>query len=464
MRQNLILFLTLSALLLGAYLFEELGDENKKAEEQRKTNLFDMKKYGEVKSFTSPLAGIRLKEKGQSVTIKDNWPVDPERLQEFFQILTGVRAKRILSDEELKGVERKAMFPSEEIVLTFQFEKGEVSFRLGKKLDSDQSFYLEVIEGDKKTIVIAHDVGEMTTVYGREDSHRDATKYRRFLTLFYLKDAFFHYKHILSPVEREKMRTVREIELDNSRNRKFKLVFEGSRTLPAPIPGIEINEAQFDEFLESFLKLKAEEIVFQSDPGKLTDHKSKIRFLLDEDLQTELDIYGSYGNKTGYFLLKNAQIFKLSKESSKPFFENVQFFWNKVPSNAVYKSNAPGRGKLTFAQGESVDFELINGKKFSAVSKTKGRELDNKELFKLFEFLKKEADFVSQGDVDEDHGIFQTLLNLDLGGEKIRFVRKNRELIVSKDNKRLKYHYRNLGNPPFAYEMSRLLLQTKGSL
>ncbi|MCO4794433.1 MAG: hypothetical protein KC493_12005 [Bacteriovoracaceae bacterium] len=462
MRQNLILLLTLSALILGAYLFEEIGDRNKRATEDKRTTLFNMKKYGEVKSFTSPEASLKLLAGGASVTVKNNWPVDPKRLQEFFSILTGIRAKRILTESEVNSIDRKTMFPTEEAVLTFHFEKGVVSFRLGKKLDTEQSFYLEVIQGDDKKVAIAHDVGEVSAMYNKKDSYKDDTKYRRFLTLFYMKDTWFHDNSIFNAEEKHHLQKISELELDSNRNRRFKLIFNGGNTLPAPIPGIGINIESFDKFMTKLLKTKATEVIFNGNKEALLEKKSMIKIFYEDDSTLDLDLYGKYQDKSGYFVLKNNQIFKLSKTESSLFFENVQKFWNKIPTNDIL--NASLKASISFPRGKSIDFELNGKKNFEAKTITPGLELDNKEMYKLIEFLGEEADFITQGTVDEEKGISQLLLKLNLGGEKISLVRKKSELIVSKVNKRLKYHYKNRHHLPFSFEMSKLLVGSKGTL
>jgi len=462
MRQNAILLLTLSALILGAYLFEELGGQKQTAEEERRTNLFDMKKYGEVKSFKSPEAEVRVLAGGASVTVKHDWPVDPLRLQEFFNILTGIRAKRILSPEEIKEISRETMFPTDQAFMTFTFANGQVGFRLGKKLDTEQSFYLEVIQGDKKDIVIAHDTGKVTTIYNQEQSWRDDTKYKRFLTLFYLKDSWFYDLSIFPIEDKIKMQKIVELELDNFRNKKFKLIFTGGTTRPAPIADIGVNTHSFDAFMNKLVKTKAQEVLLEAKPEKLSNLKSTLTMTLAEGGRKELGIYSSYDGKDGYYLKTDKSIFKLSKAGAEPFFENVQKFWNKKPTNKRVILEKKEVSSITFPRGKKINFKLENSKGFKAKTVTPGFELDNREMLKIIDFLSKEADYVSQGTIDDEEGISQFLMSLDLAGEKISLIRKNTELIVSKAHKKLKYHYTNTYNLPFAFEMNKLLIGSRG--
>ncbi|TNE96331.1 MAG: hypothetical protein EP326_13585 [Deltaproteobacteria bacterium] len=461
MRQNAILLLTLSALILGAYIFEELGGRKQTAEEEKRTNLFDMKKYGEVKSFKSPEAEIKILAGGASHAVKHNWPVDPVKLQKFFEVLTGIRAKRILSDEEVKNIDRKTMFPTEVAVMTFTFENGEVGFRLGKKLDTDQSFYLEVIQGNKKDIVIAHDTGKVTTIYNQEEAWRDDTKYKRFLTLFYLKDSWFYDLSIFQVEDKIKIQKIVELELDNFRNKKFKLLFHGGATRPAPIADIGVNSQAFDVFMNKLLKIKAEEILFDTKEANLDDLKSTLNMTLEDGQRKALALYGKYQGKEGYFLRYKDNIFKLTKDTSALFFENVQKFWNRKPADKNIILNDSGISSITFPRGKKVDFKLINNKGFQAKTITPGVELDNREMLKLIDFLSKDADYVSEDNGAQEEGISQLILNLDLAGEKISLIRKKTELIVSKAQKKLKYHYKNTYNLPFAFEMHKLLVGHK---
>ncbi len=462
MRQNAILLLTLSALILGAYIFEELGGRQQTAEEEKRTNLFDMKKYGDVKSFKSPEAEIVVLAGGASHTLKHNWPVDPTKLQKFFEVLTGIRAKRILSDDEVKQIDRKTMFPTDEALMTFRFEKGEVGFRLGKKLDTEQSFYLEVIQENEKNVVIAHDTGKVTTIYNQEEAWRDDTKYKRFLTLFYLKDSWFHDLSIFPIEERQKIHKIVELELDNFRNKKFKLLFHGGATRPAPIADIGVDTLAFDLFMNKLIKSKFEEVLFEAKEDDLDDLKSTVTMTLEDGQRKVVALYGKFKGNEGYFVRTDKNIFKISKEASSPFFENVQRFWNRKPADKRQLLKESRVSSITFPRGKRVDFQLINDKGFQAKTVTPGLELDNREMLKLIEFLSKDADYVSHGNADEEEGISQLLLNLELAGERISLVRKKTELIVTKVQKKLKYHYKNTYNLPFAFEMHKLLVGNKG--
>ena len=367
MRQNAILFLTFTALLLGAYLFEEIGGQKQTAEEEKRTNLFDMKKYGELKSFRSPEAEIKILSDGTSITLKHNWPVDPVKLQKFFSILTGVRSKRILSSEELSQIDRKTMFPTDNALMTFTFEKGEVGFRIGKKLDTEQSFYLEVIQADVKTIVIAHDTGQVTTIYNQEESWRDDTKYKRFLTLFYLKDTWFYDMSVFSTKEKIEIQKIVELDLDNYRNKKFKLLFngkDGGGTRPSPIVDIDVNTDSLDVYMNKVLNIKAEKILFEADVKKLKELKSTLTMILGQGERKEVTLFGEFDGKEGYFLKTDRYVFKLSKAESSPFFENVQYFWNKSPTSKTTLFNQQKDSSITFPKGREISFKLSNKKGF----------------------------------------------------------------------------------------------------
>jgi hypothetical protein len=354
------------------------------------------------------------------------------------------------------------MFPTDEALMTFTFEKGEVGFRLGKKLDTEQSFYLEVIQGDGKNIVVAHDTGKVTTIYNQEESWRDETKYKRFLTLFYLKDTWFYDMSVFSWEEKSHIQKIVELELDNFRNKKFKLLFNGGATRPSPIADLNVNTHSFDLYMNKLVKTRAEQIMFDADAKKLKKLKSTLTMTLGKGERKEVTLFGEYEGKEGYFLKTDRQIFKLSKAESSPFFENVQRFWNKSPTdkNAIF--NEQQVSSITFPKGKEVSFKLTNKKGFQAQTTTPGVELDNREMLKIINFLSKEADYVSQGTMDDEEGISQLLLSLNLAGEKISLIRKKTELIVSKANKKLKYHYTNTYNLPFAFEMGKLLVVNKG--
>ena len=55
-----------------------------------------------------------------------------------------------MRDEDVKKVGRSFYIEDEGLKMTFSFERGAMSFTLGKKLPYDQTFYMEVEKVGKK--------------------------------------------------------------------------------------------------------------------------------------------------------------------------------------------------------------------------------------------------------------------------------------------------------------------------
>ena len=62
--------------------------------------------------------------------------------------------------------------PDPSMKMTFNFERGDVTFVLGKKLEYDQTFYMQVMSGDKSNIVLVKDDSPDPNIYENDEQYK----------------------------------------------------------------------------------------------------------------------------------------------------------------------------------------------------------------------------------------------------------------------------------------------------
>ena len=80
------------------------------------------------------------------MTADTNIELSDQKTGEFFTILAGLKTKRSIPETDVAKVGRNFYIPDDSMKMSFQFEKGELEVTLGKKLEYDQDFYLEIIK------------------------------------------------------------------------------------------------------------------------------------------------------------------------------------------------------------------------------------------------------------------------------------------------------------------------------
>jgi len=189
--KNFLLFIALIVALSLTYFFEEKRNKDKAEELARKTAILDVNEFGDLSSFS----GIKLNvlKKGEQYFAADNGlKLSPKKLEEFMKILSGLKIKKILSPEETKGIDRSFYIPNNDLFLSFHFKNGDLKFNLGKKLDYDQTVYMEVTRGNFSQLMIVADESPDPNVYQSDEEYRRSEfKYQRLQMLFYLTMSFF---------------------------------------------------------------------------------------------------------------------------------------------------------------------------------------------------------------------------------------------------------------------------------
>jgi hypothetical protein len=232
--KNLSLFLILVTALCLTYWFEERGNQKLELIDTKTHSILDATDLGNLKSVKG--LKIDFEVVGKSYFARENHlPLSEVRMDEFFKILSGLKVKTFLKDEDVAKVGRSFYVEDDGLKMTFSFEHGEMSFTLGKKLPYDQTFYMEIEKAGKKQIVIASDESPDPGVYQNDkDYQRSEAKYKRLQMIFMLTNLYFYDTRIFKDMyaDAEKIHFT-EVAISTFRNKKFKVNFKDTKTAPA---------------------------------------------------------------------------------------------------------------------------------------------------------------------------------------------------------------------------------------
>jgi hypothetical protein len=324
-KKNLILLSICVGLSIATYIFQEVGDINREKQEVERDQLFDVSLLGEIKEINT--AKVKLVNNGTSYTIFNSQKnVDERKLQVFFDSIAGIRIQRIIEEEEIKEKNISTYFTTQGSSLerlTFKFEKSQIDFFLGRKLEFDQSFYMKIIHDGKTKYIIAYDSKALETAVEKETFHRNDMKYRRFQSIFYLNDDFFEDYRIFSKWMTSEW-SFQSLKSKSKRNAAFKLNFTNGETSPMRPYYLSGNVARIKEFEQRLALMEGSLSLI-----RLTGNK-KHKLTLDLVSTKGEIILDIYLDKNDYWLKTslNEAFIKIKKEDALLLLGSVQQFWN----------------------------------------------------------------------------------------------------------------------------------------
>lgn len=439
--KNFLLFIALIVALSLTYFFEEKRNKDKAEELARKTAILDVNEFGDLSSFS----GIKLNvlKKGEQYFAADNGlKLSPKKLEEFMKILSGLKIKKILSPEETKGIDRSFYIPNNDLFLSFHFKNGDLKFNLGKKLDYDQTFYMEVTRGNFSQLMIVADESPDPNVYQSDEEYRRSEfKYQRLQMLFYLTNVFFYETRLFTDFQyTEDKINFKQIEIATFRNKKFTLNFEKSETIPPVYKGLNYFDQNWVEFLRTLNNIEAKTIFYPYNTNKLDEALSVFNIEDRNGKKYTLEVYKKYGSLPGYFLKTsfNNILYELRAEEAKYFFVNVQDFWLK----RIYPENSEYEFDLAFPKEGNKSFKITVSDKDIFNASAVGKKIKLIELKKLIDFFKMHSDHVSESVDKPTNLVGKMVMKLYFANRNIGVIlEENDVLVVDLDNGLTLHHY-----------------------
>lgn len=391
--RNLFLFLFLVIGLSVTYWFEERGSNIKRVEEKSQYQILNVKEFGELKGFK----GIKLnfKKVGDTFISHDNIEFSTKKTNEFFTILSGLKAKSIIPNEDVVKVGRQFYIPDDSMKMSFEFEKGELEFILGKKLEYDQAFYMDIVKKGTHQIFIVNDESPDPNVYKNDSEYKKSdAKYKRLEMMFLLTNIFFYEtKVFVHQNYDEKKINFKKIDISTFKNKKFQVDFEKTITVPEVPKSLKYDEDNWLAFHKTLINLDAKTIYYPIISINLDELLSRFEVTEREGKTYTVDIYKKYGSLSGYFLKTSLsdKLYELKNEDAQYFFVGVQDFWKKIiiPNSKEYDLKMVFRSDKSREETVKVsDKEIFN---VTSPNKT----LRILEVKKLIDFLKIPSDHVA---------------------------------------------------------------------
>ena len=449
--KNFILFMTLITAIGLTYWFEERGNLNKELIDVKSHSILDAADLGELKGVKGLKIDFEKSEKGY-ISRDNHLPLSSARLDEFFKILSGLKVKTFLSDEDVRKVGRNYYIEDDGLKMTFSFEQGQMSFVLGKKLPYDQTFYMEIEKGGKKQMVIASDETADPGVYQNDkDYQRSEAKYKRLQMLFMLTNLYFYDTRIFKDMyaEADKIHFA-EIAISTFRNKKFKVNFKNTKTNPEPPAGINYFEDNWISFHGALTKLEAKQAIAPYEPSALNEILSFFEIEDRSGRKIELQLYKKFGEANGYFLTSSLDkvLYVIKPEDARFFFVNVQDFWKKTvePKSKEYLLTLSFLDH-TSAQIRITDKELFRADSVEANTKLKPRPLEFK---KLVDFIKTEGDRVSDLTEKPSETLKKSLMKVNFDNKTLNVILEDNDAILVDVDAKIKIHHYVGAKIPFS--------------
>ena len=450
--KNFILFIVLILALVITYVFEEKRNRDKELDLQKKLSIINTDDMGDLISFKGIKIDVYKKDE-KYYSSDNNLILSNRRLDEFLQILSGLRIKKILSAEETKNVDRNFYIPNSDLSLTFKFKNGNLKFTLGKKLDFDQKFYMEVEKGNQKNMMIVADESPDPNVYQNDEEYRKSDfKYQRLQMLFYLTNVFFYETKVFNEFAYADNRiNFKLIDIATFRNKKFSLNFEKSITIPAIPNGLEYFDENWVAFHRTLTGLEAKTIYYPFDSAKLNEALSILNVEDRDGKKYSLELYKKYGSLPGYFLKTSFDkiLYELRPDEAKYFFVNIQDFWQK----RLYPNTPEYAMTLQFPKESGLIYKLSIKDKEVFNAELEGGKVKLSELKKFIDFMKMNSDHVSEMTESPSSLVGKMIMKLYFANRNIGVILvENDVLVVDLDNK-LKFHHYTGESIPFSIKM-----------
>lgn len=440
MKRIVLLALIFAGLGYYTYQSEELGGIAKKESELKKHKMIDSENLGDLNRIKT--SSFELNKEGEFFITKSGELVDGFRLQKFLDILGRMRVRRYLGPEEYSKEKRSFFFDEEAPLLTFSFTKGEIVFRLGKKLEFDQSFYMEVTQDGLTKQLVAFDSSPNEGTYAKESFHKNPEKYLRFKTMLSLKEDFFIDTHLFQKEFRSKKIAWSSLVIDNLRNKSFTLDLVGQNTTPNPPLGMKTKNSAINAYLQELINFSGQSWLKK---GELEDQVASLLIERQDGSKSNIKVYKKYNTKPGSYihLVEEDKVLVINSKSINLFFKKAEDFWDL----RAIPTSRPKAMKLSFPEETEIDVEFSYAKAFSAFSPSKlAGEAINLAFKNLVDLFSVEADQISS--IAEEEELLQSsfIVNWEgnklLEGREFHVILKEREVILANKKLGYKLHYR----------------------
>lgn len=442
-KSNLILLIVLILSLVATYFLIEKRNLDKSATLDKESKVLNFDKLGEIKRFTTQKADM-VKEGDALFMRESRYPVNNKRLEEVFTILSNIKTKSIVPSSEVQKVGRNFYIPDDQMKIGFYFEDETIFFILGKKLDFDQSFYMEVVRETKaraeSAILIAYDSSPDNGVYqNEEEMKRSDAKYRRLQAIFFLGESFYNDLRIFKDRYPEENIAIKEVSFATFRNKKFTVSFANTRTVPEAPRGVKYFDENWIEFYRNFISLSGSGLMLSFKKELLKEPLSHVVITDRENKVEELTLYRKYGSLNGYFLVSTLEktLMELDQERAKYLLLNIQDFWDKKPElpGKTFELTLWNTKKQKISRMNVRDLELFRAEPLE------GKDPDNINVKKLIDLVKSNANHLNIVEGSDRELVSKARFYFAINKKNYSVIFEDSVLILLDQELNIMYHY-----------------------
>lgn len=447
--KNLSLFVLLAVTILLTYIFEERRTQKNEEIKVYNESLFKSLNPEEFLKLEGDHFELK-REKKLYFDSKSSVPLSAAKVHEFLNAFSKLRIERILNNGEVEKVGVLQYFPSQKFYFKAFYPSETLTFILGKKLEYEQSFYVQIIREsfNKKSTqyVVMSDPSPDPGVYETDLEYKNSqAKYQKIISLLMLSSEIFYDLKIFKDFAfKNDQIYFDKVTISTFRNKKFEVSFKESKTIPPPPSGMTYFEENWISFYQQLVGLTALKIHLNYKPQLLDGPLSLLEIISKEGKKNNLELYRKYEEKIGYFLKADfsPNLYELNAKDALYFLVNVQDFWLK----RLRPFGARFRVALTFMNEQILDADVSDGEVFNVEifgrdglrSKTVPKVLAFK---KLVDFFKSNADHVSELSESLVELEKKSILKVKIADSDFYVVADEFDLIICDLSRKIKYHH-----------------------
>lgn len=449
MKKTIILFSSLVFLLGVIYYLEEIRDMGFANQVRKTKKIFTAK---EIKSATKIKINkiIFFQEENKYYISSGNYRADKNRIETLLENLISISVKEEIKID--KNIPLEFYFPKESRTIEFINGNNINTITIGAKLRYDRYFYLLYKQKNVAKIYLAYIDQPLLQMSSNNEYRLRKKQFNNFLEIFKVNEEYYYSRLLFNGVTTQ----INQVKIRNFRSKDLLIDFMKLKTIPKIFGNLNYDEKKMSSFKQDLLGLESEEVFPIKNISILDNKISEIRVTFENDIRT-IRLYRKFNDLSGYFAAFDNEkiIYDLKGENAKIFFVNIQEFWGKSIWN-------------TFNNDKLIDSIIFSFNFFNEANTLLKAQLKNEfkihnltndkivpsniSFYKLFDLLKRRADYVSE--LDKVDLFDKYIFKINIFNIELFLVKQKGEFIFIIEKLKLKFHYYSSNITEIALELS----------
>ena len=351
MKRNSVLFAIIIFLLGIIYFFIEREEQREYKEAQEKSQLVDFSKLGEIKKVE--LNDFTIESVGRDRYFNKDKKrfLNTDSVNYLFSQLLKIKVLR-----KLETTDESMFIPTEAMMISFSFDKGDVKFILGNRTSTGDQFYMKILHDQKSSLILCKKEGAFNIKDPRE---KKEAAYNHIKGIFSLKESFFVEKRPFRFFE-----TINKVIINSFRNTEFTLNF---------------SKKEIDHDFGFSPRILGEKVESYSSRLKevnaisVTKNDGLVSTLIGEitvNTYETIKVYRKFGDLNGYFLVLNNYVYEIDSHGFRVIFPHPQDF--------IDKRIAAEKILLNYSNFSNEDLLLLMSKEAHMISPLYDKEVKRK--------------------------------------------------------------------------------------